>query len=107
MSKEGFKVVLLLRISPLLPFALSNYLYGLTSVDFFEFLAGTCLGFGPGTFGIVYAGTMGSELFGGGGSLPWYAYLAGAAAIAAVGKVVGDVATAALSIEEEPDSGIY
>lgn len=33
-GKEGFRVVLLLRLSPLLPFALSNYLYAITSVDF-------------------------------------------------------------------------
>jgi uncharacterized membrane protein YdjX (TVP38/TMEM64 family) len=51
--------VLLLRLSPLLPFALSNYLYGITSVDFGSYVAATLLGFAPGTFGIVYAGSVG------------------------------------------------
>lgn len=73
-EREGFKVVLLLRLSPLLPFALSNYLYGITSVDYVEFMVATFLGFSPGTFGIVYAGTVGKNLFSGIGQLPWYAY---------------------------------
>ena len=58
-NKEGFKVVLLLRLSPLLPFALSNYLYGLTSVDFWSYVSATFLGFSPGTLAIVYAGSAG------------------------------------------------
>ncbi len=42
--------VLLLRLSPLLPFALSNYLYGMTKVNLLEYLAGTAIGFAPGIY---------------------------------------------------------
>lgn len=37
---NGFKVVTLLRLSPLLPFSLGNYLYGLTSVNFVPYVLG-------------------------------------------------------------------
>jgi uncharacterized membrane protein YdjX (TVP38/TMEM64 family) len=43
-GKDGFRVVTLLRLSPLLPLALSNYLYGLTSVPLRPYIAGTCIG---------------------------------------------------------------
>ena len=46
-SREGFKIVLLLRLSPLFPFALSNYLYGLTSVPFWDYFWGTLIGCVP------------------------------------------------------------
>ena len=93
-GKEGFKVILLLRMSPLLPFAISNYLYGLTSVDFWSYLAATFLGFAPGTLGVVYAGSAGKALFSAGmSSLPWYAYAGGGALVLAVGNIVAKVAT--------------
>lgn len=57
-AKEGFKVILLLRLSPIFPFALSNYLYGVTSVDFVEYMMGTLIGFFPGTLAYVYGGTV-------------------------------------------------
>lgn len=57
-AKEGFKVILLLRLSPIFPFALSSYLYGATSVDFFEYMMGTLIGFFPGTLAYVYGGTV-------------------------------------------------
>lgn len=57
-GKEGFKVILLLRLSPIFPFALSNYFYGVTSVDFFEYMFGTLIGFFPGTLAYVYTGTV-------------------------------------------------
>lgn len=55
-GKEGFKFVFLLRLSPLLPFSISNYLYGLTSVDFVQFFFASWLGMLPGTFAYINAG---------------------------------------------------
>ena len=55
-GKNSFKVVTLLRLSPLLPLALSNYFYGLTSVDLGSYVAGSWLGMLPGTVLYVIAG---------------------------------------------------
>ena len=55
-AKEGFKFVFLLRLSPLLPFSISNYLYGLTSVTFSEYMVGSWLGMLPGSLAYVSAG---------------------------------------------------
>lgn len=55
-GKNSFKVVTLLRLSPLLPLALSNYFYGLTSVDLPSYVAASWLGMLPGTIAYVTAG---------------------------------------------------
>ena len=60
-SKNGFKFVVLLRLSPLLPLAASNYLYGLTSVDLGRYVLGSWLGMLPGTYAYVTAGETGEE----------------------------------------------
>jgi uncharacterized membrane protein YdjX (TVP38/TMEM64 family) len=56
-GENGFKVVTLLRLSPLLPFSLGNYLYGLTSVKFLPYVLGRLVSTPPNTslfrFGIV------------------------------------------------------
>ncbi|OIT24868.1 PREDICTED: uncharacterized protein LOC109216118 [Nicotiana attenuata] len=58
-GENGFKVVTLLRLSPLLPFSLGNYLYGLTSVKFVPYVLGSWLGMLPGTWAYVSAGAFG------------------------------------------------
>ncbi len=55
-DRTAAQVVTLLRLSPLLPLALSNYLYGLTSVDLPSYVAGSWLGMLPGTIAYVTAG---------------------------------------------------
>ena len=55
-GKNSFKIVALLRLSPLLPLALSNYFYGLTSVDLVSYVVASWLGMLPGTIAYVTAG---------------------------------------------------
>jgi uncharacterized membrane protein YdjX (TVP38/TMEM64 family) len=104
-SKEGLKVVFLLRLSPLLPFALSNYLYGVTSVDFGSYIVGTFFGFAPGTLGVVYAGSVGKALTTDGVlALPWYGYLGAGAAIVALGQWVAKYAASVIEEMEREDA---
>ncbi|XP_002976166.2 uncharacterized protein LOC9646338 [Selaginella moellendorffii] len=61
-GENGFRVVALLRLSPLLPFSLGNYLYGLTSVKLVPYVLGSWVGMLPGTWAYVSAGAFGRAL---------------------------------------------
>jgi uncharacterized membrane protein YdjX (TVP38/TMEM64 family) len=70
--QQGFKVVALLRLSPLVPFSISNYLYGLTAVDFRPYVLASWLGMLPGTVLYVSLGAAGAAVVGRGGERgPW------------------------------------
>jgi len=58
-GKQGAKLVFLLRLSPVIPFNLSNYFYGLTAVKFWPYVRASWIGMMPGTFLYVYIGTAG------------------------------------------------
>ena len=60
-QRHGWKVVLLLRISPLLPYTLSSYIYGLTAVDFWHYLIATAVGILPMVAVYVSIGAAGRE----------------------------------------------
>lgn len=104
-ADEGFKIILLLRLSPIFPFALSNYMYGLTAVDFWPYFWATLIGFFPGTLAYVYSGYVGRSLTEGQGmgGAPWYVYAGGIIGLGLVGKLVGDAANKAIGEYEEKE----
>jgi uncharacterized membrane protein YdjX (TVP38/TMEM64 family) len=55
-GQHGFKMVFLARLSPVFPFTLLNYLFGLTPVRITSYVLANVLGMLPGTFLYVYLG---------------------------------------------------
>ncbi len=93
-GKNGWKAVGLLRLSALVPFSLSNYFFGLTSVDFIPYVAATAVGMIPGSFFYVYLGAAGKSLGETGHRTPaeWAVLGAGAVATAVTAVIVARVA---------------
>lgn len=60
--RSGFKIVLLLRLVPLLPFNMLNYLLSVTSVPIVPYLMASWLGMMPITLALVYVGTTLKDL---------------------------------------------
>jgi len=61
-GREGFKVVLLLRLSPVFPFNILNYALGLTRVSFRNYAAASLIGMLPATLMYVYFGSAARSL---------------------------------------------
>ncbi|WP_375771411.1 TVP38/TMEM64 family protein [Archangium gephyra] len=57
-AAQGFKVVLLLRLSPLFPFSVLNYSLSLTRVRLRDYALATLLGMLPATVLYVYLGSL-------------------------------------------------
>lgn len=86
---DDVRIIALLRIHPLVPFSLQNYVYGLTPTPLLRYSLGTAIGSAPLTLVLVYLGHAGrSSLFEGDE--------ANVAVIAMV--VVGAAATLLLSV---------
>ena len=60
-GEAGAKVVALLRLSPIVPYTISNYVFGLTSVRFWPYVLATWVFMLPGTIVYVYVGHFGTE----------------------------------------------
>lgn len=59
---KGFLFILLMRLIPILPWEVQNYVGGLTNVSVPTFLGATLIGIIPGSFQLVFLGAAVSEL---------------------------------------------
>jgi len=55
-AQQGFKIVLLTRLSPVFPFNMLNYAFGLTKISFWKYALASWIGMMPGTVMYVYFG---------------------------------------------------
>ncbi|XP_010551774.1 PREDICTED: uncharacterized protein LOC104822310 [Tarenaya hassleriana] len=61
-ENSGFKICLLLRLAPLVPFNMLNYLLSVTPIPLGEYLLSSWLGMMPITLALVYVGTTLKDL---------------------------------------------
>jgi uncharacterized membrane protein YdjX (TVP38/TMEM64 family) len=98
-GENGWKIVGLLRLNPLIPFNISNYFYGITAIPFWHYVLVSAIGMLPGTFLYAYLGAIGKATLAA-KSLPtfWRYFLLGVglAATIAVTIIVGRIARNAL-----------
>ena len=107
-GREGWKIVGLTRLSPVFPFNLLNYAYGITGVGLRDYVLASWVGMFPGTVMYVYLGSLAGSLAtlgerGGGGRTPgeWALYGVGLLATVAVTVLVTRIARAALATRVE------
>ncbi len=104
-ASEGWKIVGLTRLSPVFPFNLLNYAFGLTRVSLRDYVLASWIGMMPGTVMYVYLGSLAGSLAelgtkeGGNARSPaeWALYAVGLIATVAVTVVITRIARHALS----------
>ena len=111
-AREGWKIVLLTRLSPVFPFNLLNYSFGLTKVRLSHYTFASWVGMIPGTIMYVYIGSLAGDLASVGvgerTSTPgeWMLYAVGLLATIAVTVYVTRLARKALAgrvpLEQKP-----
>jgi uncharacterized membrane protein YdjX (TVP38/TMEM64 family) len=102
-GREGWKIVGLTRLSPIFPFNLLNYAYGITKVSLRDYFFASWIGMIPGTVMYVYIGSVAGNLAtlesgqGSTSSVEWILRIVGLLATVAVTLYVTRVAKKALA----------
>ena len=98
-ARQGWKIVGLTRLSPVFPFTLLNYAFGLTRVKLRDYVIASWVGMMPGTVMYVYLGSLARAATGVRSRTPgeWALYVVGLLATIAVAILVTRIAKRALT----------
>lgn len=105
-SREGWKMVFLLRLVPVFPFALLNYAIGLTGVRFWPAIFASWLGMLPATILYVYLGSLAKVATQETTTAQKVLYGVGLVATIVVTVWITRIAKRALSEKLQPDGGL-
>ena len=98
LRSEGWKAVALLRLSPVVPFAVKNYLFGVSRVRMRDYLIGTFVGKLPGAIVLTALGTTGRAAMDLPGWERWGLIALGIAATVLVSWLIGRTARRRLGL---------
>jgi uncharacterized membrane protein YdjX (TVP38/TMEM64 family) len=87
-ADDGWQVVVLMRLSPIVPFNLQNYALGLTAIPFLQYLTATLIGIVPGIAIYVYFGIFGKGLGNGPDVFDWVLFGLGVLATVTLAVIV-------------------
>jgi uncharacterized membrane protein YdjX (TVP38/TMEM64 family) len=98
-GNEGWKIVGLTRLSPIFPFTLLNYAFGITRVKLSHYVLASWIGMMPGTVMYVYLGSLAKAAAGGRTRTvgEWVLYAVGLLATVVVTVFVTRIARQALA----------
>ena len=103
LPRGGWRMVLLIRLVPVIPFKISNYFFGWSAFRKRDFVLGTLIGAVPFSFLNAYLGSLGADLAGitertsPEGALGWAVYVGGAVLAIGAATAIGRRAQVILS----------
>jgi uncharacterized membrane protein YdjX (TVP38/TMEM64 family) len=102
-SAEGWRIVGFLRLSPLVPFGMQNYLFSITEIKLLPFVLASAIGIMPGTALYVYIGALGQAV-GRASAIQWWFIGVGLIATGFVAWIVAKRANKVLTADRLEDN---
>ena len=97
-AREAWKIVALVRMSPVLPSGLKSYFFGITRIRIADYASASLAGMLPGIALKVYVGSAGRLALADGGPLNWTLFAAGMLALGVLGIVLTRIAVKTLDL---------